>query len=59
VSPQAFKRWQRALGWTNERAAQELCVSVRQVIYYRTGENEIRPQTARLCELLKALHARA
>lgn len=52
MNAQQFCKWQKARGWNNERTAQELRMSKRQVINYRVGKSEISDQFALLCELV-------
>ena len=48
-----FKRWQKHMGWSNSRAARELCVGERQVCHYRAGDTPVSPMVERLCNLLE------
>lgn len=50
-----FRKWQKRMGYTNPKAAQELAVTERMITYYRNGGGQIGAQTARLCELIDQL----
>lgn len=47
-----FRRWMAAMGYTAEKAADELGLSRRTVAYYRAGEQEIPRVVELACEAL-------
>lgn len=56
MTPTQFKRWQKRMGWSVSRTATELCMQVRQVYCYRSGEVDIPATIERLCVLLEHVH---
>lgn len=52
MTPAAFARHRQALGWTQERAARELAVSLSSIKSWEIGRRPINPTAARLLLIL-------
>ena len=58
MTPAAFALRRQALGWTQERAARELCVSTPAIKSWEAGRRPVSATAARLIRILAEWSAR-
>ena len=53
MTPEQFRDWRTAMGWTQTEAGEALGVTLRQVQRYESGEQGIKDSIEKLCNMLR------